>query len=105
MNASNDAGGRAALVAACMLVLAVAPADAQLVGGKCAAAKKACVTKKVKALLDCHAAADKKGGASQSEQVQVSATNGSGAALDYFLLVGTGGLDPIEFDLLVTIAD
>ncbi len=43
--------------------------------------------------------------ASQSEQVQVSAENSSGASRDYFLLVGTGGLDPVEYDMLVAIGD
>lgn len=43
--------------------------------------------------------------AGQSEQVQVSAQNDGATARDYFLLIGTGGLDPIEFDLLVTLGN
>jgi hypothetical protein len=42
-------------------LLGSAPLAQAQVHSRCAAAKKACITKKVKALLACHSAADKKG--------------------------------------------
>jgi hypothetical protein len=62
MNAARRGPVLAAIGSLCAIALAVSatPAAAQLLS-KCAAAKKACVAKKVKALLDCHGKAEKKG--------------------------------------------
>jgi hypothetical protein len=40
-----------------------------------------------------------------TEQVHVQATNANAASVVYFVLAGAGGLDPVEFDLLVTIGN